>query len=241
MRRNVNAHCVTQFAKHGGMDDAADRLRWARTSRSHYTSGTDAARAYGWTVSTYLGHENGDRAPSRAAAEKYAKAYRVRWEWLLTGNGAPIAPNVVTVVGRVGAGAEIDTDFDQTTPEGLYDIEVPVEIPHDAIAFEVAGDSMWPRYDAGDVVICWREGTDISQITGWEAAVKLSDGRRFLKRIMQGAMPKTYDLESYNAPAIRGVKLEWVSRVNLVVRRGEWKLLNGKSAKAISRKAAAAR
>ena len=214
------------------MKTPGERLIWARLNRTDFTSGTDAARAFGWTVSTYLGHENGDRNPSRAAAERYAARYGVRWEWLLTGQGNPVAPNIVSVMGRIGAGAEIMPDFEQLPPDGLYQIEVPIEIPHDAIAFEVEGDSMWPRYDGGDVVICWREGTDVRQVIGWEAAVRTADGRRYLKRILEGGAPRTFDLESYNAPIIRGVKLDWVSRVNLVVRRGEWKVLNGKTAKA---------
>jgi transcriptional regulator with XRE-family HTH domain len=217
------------FADMQTLRTPGERLIWARLNRSPHLKATEAATAYGWTVSTYLGHENGDRNPSRAAAEKYAARYKVRWEWLLTGKGPPIAPNVVSVMGRIGAGAEILPEFEQIPPDGLFQIEVPIEIPHDAIAFEVEGDSMWPRYDGGDVVICWREGTDVKQVIGWEAAVRTSDGHRYLKRILEGSTPRTFDLESYNAPVIRGVKLDWVSRVNVVIRRGEWKMLNGKT------------
>ena len=74
------------------LETPARRLQWARRQHGKYSNPTDAARAFGWTVSTYLGHENGDRNPSRAAAKKYAKAYRVRWEWLLEGEGQPTTP-----------------------------------------------------------------------------------------------------------------------------------------------------
>lgn len=212
------------------------RLKWARIRDGRFGTGTAAAEAFGWTISTYLGHENGDRNPSREAAQRYASAYGVRWEWILEGEGHPIAPNVVKVIGRVGAGARIDPDFEQVPPEGLFEIEVPIDIPHDAIALEVAGDSMWPRYDGGDVVICWREGSNVQEIIGWEAAVRTADGARYLKRVLQGSTPRTFDLESYNAPVIRDVRLEWASRVNVVVRRGEWKQITRSKKAAVRRK-----
>ena len=236
-RRNVNANCVTQLAKHVDMREISDRLRWAREHRSGYSKPTEAAIAFGWTVSTYLGHENGDRKPSREKAMQYAKAYKIRWAWLLEGHGAPVAPNIVKVVGRVGAsvGGIVDPDIEQLPAEGyLYEIEVPIEIPTDAVAFEVEGESMWPRYDQGDVIICWRQGTNPKEVLGWEAAVQTADGKRYLKRILEGSTPRTFDLESYNAPIMRSVKLEWVSRVNIVVRRGEWKRTS--QSKALSRR-----
>lgn len=222
MRSDVNARCVTQFAKSVGMTDVHERLAWARRHHGLHHTPTDAARAYGWPVSTYLGHENGDRKPSRDAAKKYAEVYGVRWEWLLENEGQPIAANVVKVVGRIGAGGAIDPDFEQVPPEGLFEITVPVDIPKDAVAFEVSGDSMFPRYDDGDVVICWRQGINPREVIGWEAAVQTVEGKRYLKRIVEGSTPKTFDLESYNALPIRSVKLDWVSRVDLVVRRGQW-------------------
>lgn len=227
-RSNVNAPCVTQYAKLVGMEPH-ERLKWARKRQGRYDTATDAARAFGWPVSTYLGHENGDRKPSRKAAEKYAKAYGVRWEWLLTGSGSPTANNRVSVVGKVGAGGSILTDLEQIPPDGLYEIETPIEIPDDSIAFEVDGTSMFPRYDPGDVVICRREGMDISEVIGWEGAIRTSDGQRYLKRVVQGSAPKTFDLESYNAPVIRGVGIEWASRVAVVIRRSDWSRMNKKS------------
>jgi len=127
--------------------------------------------------------------------------------------------------GRVGACAEI-MPVDEQMPDGLYDIDVLAPVPEGAVARQVEGDSMFPRYDAGDVVICWGEPSSTTEIVGWEAAVRTSDGKRYLKRILQGQKKGTFDLESYNAPPIRGVKLEWVSRVHLVVRAGHWQRLS---------------
>ncbi len=52
-----------------------------------FETGTDAARAFGWAVSTYLGYENGDREPGKKAARRLADAFHVDLDWLLTGRG----------------------------------------------------------------------------------------------------------------------------------------------------------
>lgn len=129
--------------------------------------------------------------------------------------------NTIAVRGLIGAGAEIRPDAEQVPPEGLYEIAAPFPIPDGALAFRVEGDSQWPRYDPGDVVICWASGTDVEQVVGWEAAVRTADGHRYLKRILRGSGRGLFDLESYNAPPIRNVKLEWVARVQGVVRAAE--------------------
>lgn len=143
------------------------------------------------------------------------------------------ARSTLPVLGRIGAGAEIAPEEEQIPHEGLFEVEVPFAVPEDAIAFEVAGDSMWPRYDPGDVVLCWRFGGDAERLVGCEAAVKTADGRRFLKRILRGAVRGTYDLESHNAPPIRGVRLEWAAEILSVVRSGQWALARMRTASAV--------
>ena len=143
--------------------------------------------------------------------------------WLLEGVGEPTPGNIVQVVGRIGAGAEILPEFEQIPPEGLYEIEVPFPISNDAIAFQVEGDSMWPRYDPGDVIICWRQGTNVDEVVGWEAAVRTTDGKRYLKRIQRGGSSGNFDLESHNAAPIRGVRIEFAAEIKGVVRTGQWR------------------
>ena len=130
---------------------------------------------------------------------------------------------VIRVRGLVGAGAEIFTEVEQIGHDGLDEIELAVAIDPTSLAFRVKGDSMWPRYDDGDVVICGREGTDLSDIVDWEAAVRTGDGRRFLKRLRAGSKKGLFDLESHNAPPLRDVEIEWASQVAHVVRVGHWK------------------
>jgi phage repressor protein C with HTH and peptisase S24 domain len=221
------------------MEEPSDRLQWARR-RAGYEGATEAARAFGWNENTYRSHENGERGLKRPIAERYAKAFNVSPGWLLTGEGAVERKNIAKVMGYIGAGAEILPEFEQVPPEGLFEIEVPFPIPDDAVAFEVQGDSMWPRYDPGDVIVCWRYAENLQQALGWEAAVRTTDGRRYLKRILEGHRKGVFDLESYNAPTIRGVKLEWVGRVSAVVRAGDWARRSDTGRRRLLRRAVAA-
>lgn len=174
---------------------------------------------------SYVGRlENGERNLSVKNLALFAQALAVTPQTLLAAADEP-KRNVVAVMGRIGAGAEIMPEEEQIPPEGLYEIETPFPLPDDAIAFEVHGESMWPRYDDGDIIICWRQGVVVEEVLGWEAAVKTSNGRRFLKRVLRGADAGTYDLESHNAPPIRGVRLEWVAAIQSVIRSGQWRKL----------------
>lgn len=136
-----------------------------------------------------------------------------------------VKSNTISVMGKIGAGAEISPDEEQVPPEGLFEIETPFPLPDDAIAFEVAGDSMWPRYDPGDIIICHKQGVQAYDVIGWEAAVKTADGKRYLKKIRKAATENLYDLESHNAPPIRDVAIVWSAAVQSVIRMGQWNRL----------------
>ena len=71
------------------LDTPGKRLKWARENRTNYKTASAAARAFGWPLPTYFGHENGDRNPSRNAAKRYAEAYKVDWVWILDGGPLP--------------------------------------------------------------------------------------------------------------------------------------------------------
>jgi phage repressor protein C with HTH and peptisase S24 domain len=135
------------------------------------------------------------------------------------------SPRLVPIMGFVGAGAEINPDFEQVPAEGLKTVDLPFPVPEGLIGFEVTGDSMRPRYDEGDVVLCWRETTrGIETFLGEELAVRTDDDRRFLKRVVPGSRKGTFDLESWNfTPTIKGVRLEWFSEIYLTVRAGQFR------------------
>jgi phage repressor protein C with HTH and peptisase S24 domain len=124
--------------------------------------------------------------------------------WLLEESGAEVTGATVPLMGYMGAGAEIMPDFEQVPPEGLDQFEMPFDIPADLIAFQVRGDSMLPVYHDGHVVFVYREQTrPLEAFFGRDAAVRTSDGRRFIKTVLM----------SFNAKPIENVRLEWIGEV----------------------------
>lgn len=196
------------------MDTIADRLRWARR-RQGFETATDAAKARGWTVSTYLGHENGDRNPSRKLAQKYAKAFRVRWEWLLEGQGAAQAADApVPIVGHVGAGGLVEFSTEQ---QPLDEAPRPPEATQFTVALIVRGDSMPGVAEDGFVVYYdeRREGVT-DDFIGSLCVCWLADGRTLIKRIFRGREPGLFDLVSTAYEPIRDAHITHSAKVTWI-------------------------
>lgn len=141
------------------MDTPGARLKWARETKTKYGTATEAARAFGWTVPTYLGHENGDRNPSRVAAKKYGAAYGVPWAWILEGGPMPgkrQRSGPIATVGEVAAGLWLDVDA-ELDPRDFeqYPISADPLYPIDAqYGLIVRGTSMNRVVEAGQVLHC---------------------------------------------------------------------------------------
>src|ERR1700721_2021547 len=76
---------VMSTPSHPRLDTPYQRLRFAR-EQAGFTHASDAARAIGVGEPTYLGHENGSRGLSRAAA-RHARFFRVSLALLVGGAG----------------------------------------------------------------------------------------------------------------------------------------------------------
>ena len=200
--------------------DPAKRLEKARLARGFQTA-KDAATYFGWSYPTYAQHEQGLRGIPRAAA-KYAKAFRVSEGWLLTGEGHgpdhhKANENEVPLMGYVGAGAEVQPDFEQVPPDGLDQIHIPFPLPGEMIAFQISGDSMLPVYREGMVLIVYREQKRPSEwFFGREAVVRTEEGRRFVKTIMRGNPTTLY---STNAPPIENAVPVWLGEIFAILPR----------------------
>ncbi|WP_312809313.1 XRE family transcriptional regulator [Agrobacterium cavarae] len=148
------------------------RLEEARKAAG-YSTAREAADAIGVSYPTYAAHENGQRGLARAA-ERYARFFNVSLDWLLTGKGdagpkrtgrtpfdAP-PPNArigdklkeggssIPVYGQAVGG--VDGEF-LMNGNILYEVMAPPILSHVSGAYgvSISGDSMWPRYEDGEV------------------------------------------------------------------------------------------
>ena len=140
-------------------------------------------------------------------------------------------------MGYVGAGGDVEPEYEQVPVDGLEQIELahPIGIVLDPIGFLVRGESMMPRFNDGDVAIVERQQTvSIEYLIGDEAVVRTLDGHRFLKRVMPGPAdrPGSVNLVSLNAPTLEGVYVAWASQVRLILPRAGLRRLARSSRKA---------
>jgi repressor LexA len=139
--------------------------------------------------------------------------------------------NAVPIMGRVGAGAVIEPEYEQVPAEGIGEVTLPFPIEEDTIAFEVSGDSMLPKYESGDVIVVYREQRHpLGSFYGEEAVVRLKTGERYLKTVERGKSPSMVNLTSFNAKPILGVKLDWIGEICLTLPRGQIERIKAKTA-----------
>lgn len=198
----------------------------------------EAAEAMGLSLGGYRKLEYGERRLKLEQIHRAAEAFSVTFAEV--GQDVEAPSSSVPVMGYIGAGAEIDPDMEQVPPEGLDQVEVPFAIPDGIIAFEVRGESMYPRYDPGDVLLVYKEQQrPTSSLISEDVAVKVEGGGRFLKRLMRGTKPNTFNLESWNARTIESVRLDWIGEVYLTLRSGQVKRIELRERKAATRRATA--
>jgi repressor LexA len=143
----------------------------------------------------------------------------------------------VPIMGRVGAGGDIEPDYEQVVADELGTVRVPIAMPGELIAFEVKGESMRPRYDAGDIVVVWADQKRATEtFYGEEVAVRTRDGKRYLKTVTQGRTRSVVTLTSWNAKPIENVKLDWIGEIYLVIRAGQIARIAGRREKRARRR-----
>lgn len=160
------------------------------------------------------------KQPRGDVVDKLAGALQLDPDYLARGVQAD-APrsSSIPIVGYLGAGAVVEPDYEQVPPEGLDHVDLPFAIPDDLIAFRVRGTSMQPVYRDGSTIVVYREQKrPIESFYGEEAAVRTSDGRRFIKTITRGTGPNTVNLLSWNDPVpIESVRLLWIGEIFTVM------------------------
>lgn len=162
------------------------------------------------------------RVPS---IDKFAKLAKVLGTTVADLMGeASVVLHQVPIMGFFTAGAEILPDFEKVPPGGLEQINVPFALPAEMIGFLVRDESMLPAYRDGAVVIVFREQRrPVEYFYGAEAAVKSTDGRRYLKTIIRG-QGNTVNLLSCNANPIENVTLDWIGEIFAVLPKPSYRM-----------------
>jgi len=171
---------------------------------------SDLADAVGVNKSFISEIASGKKKPSFETQQAIADALNVDVGALFQSR-RPIA-----VAGRVGAGAHVDLVDANQKGDGLYHVACPDDLPTKGIvAVEVAGDSMLPLIEPGDVILFSRHfiGVDPS-VLARVGICETEDGRALIKVIRPGREVGTFDLYSANA-AVNGpeygVRLKWAA------------------------------
>ena len=122
-------------------------------------------------------------------------------------------------MGRVGAGAVIEPEHEQVPPEGLGEVELPFPISEETIAFEVAGNSMLPKYENGDIIVVFKE----QRASGGEFLRRRGRGpaedRRCPENHRAREIRRPGRSTSFNAKAINAMQLEWIGEICVILPR----------------------
>lgn len=125
-----------------------------------------------------------------------------------------IGTRSVPLTGRIGAGGTIifeDLGVDNPMPK-------PPGFSGPLEALEVIGDSMWPKYNSGDVVYISRSFDGVlPKYIGEFCAVRLDTGETYLKQLMKGDKPGRFTLRSLNAADIDNVSVSWATPIVFVL------------------------
>lgn len=159
--------------------------------------------------------ERGERRLSDVWLEPLSVALNCTYAELLGESEVPI-------IGYVGAGDEVYYFDDYAKGDGIDTVSrPPMSYSGTAIALEIRGSSMMPRYREGWCVIYSRESPwDIDQdIINEDCVVRLPDGRTYLKEVIRGSQKGRFHLISVNARPIENVEIEWAAPVLAVVRK----------------------
>lgn len=199
--------------------DRHDRLRTARVGAGYERQRDVFEHHPSWNRNSYKSNENGNAPFSFETAKTYAKAFGVRAEWLYDGNGTMKAgrPDVVPIIGRVGADNEGTVFLAEGQPRPDY-APMPPGGSEQSVALDVSGHSMRGLVDDGGLIYFDDQHTPPSlEMLGHVVVVETEDGRVLVKRLLRGSEKGLYDLESLSGPTLRDIKIRWAAHITFII------------------------
>lgn len=194
----------------------AQRIKAIR--QAHGLTQTEFAEALGTTQSTVTRWEKGS-VPGGDQLQRIADFANTTVERLMgTADLAASPPNLIPVVGFVGAGAAVLPYDDFARGDGLDYVERPPFLKGQMVAVEVRGDSLLPVAEDGWRLVYTGEQTLLeADVLNKLCVVQLADGRALVKRVIRGSAPGRYHLLSTNAPIIEDVEIVWAAPVKAII------------------------
>lgn len=205
------------------MSERHDRLRTARIGAGFKTQ-AEAVRRFGFNPNTYKSNENGNAPFSYDQAEEYARAYRIRAEWLYAGRGPMKEGGGVPIIGRVGADPE--GRVIRTVGQAANDsVPMPTGGTSDSVAVEVDGHSMRGFADDGALVYFENQKTPPTEdMIGEIVVVQIASGEDesadedvLVKRLQRGSEPGLFNLESIAGPLMTDVRIRWAAEIIQII------------------------
>lgn len=199
---------------------AADTVggRLQRLRLDHQLSQEDLASILGITRTMISKYEDNTHPMTPEALRRVASRFDVTPSFILFGDVVEYAHRSAPIVGRVGAGAEVEA-VQEANPE--Y-VEVPADFDGGR-AFRVEGDSCLPIFEPGDVLVVRDRAASEGEFLNRYCVVETADGFGYVKRVVRGAtVPgrgQLYTLESPNAEEISNVQIRSARPVQLRILR----------------------
>ena len=191
-----------------------ERLKYMRKNTKNINQ-TELSNIMGVKQSTISRWENGVDEPEHDHIRALADYFKCTTDYLLGTDSLLENPRVTNVVGYVGAGGINIPYDDYAHGDGMEEVETPPGLTETSVAVKVAGDSMYPAYEDGDIIFYIRNGVDIdeSECIGRQCIIKVTEGPIYIKRLSRGSSSGLYHLESHNAPPMHDKAIDWAARV----------------------------
>lgn len=219
--RQIRTLWTTNFWHNLHMESPKDRLKQARIAAGFPTP-TSVAEAFPRevNVNTIISNENGNRAISKAYANKYAKIFNVKAGWLLYGekDDAFSSPSTVKDVPRISwVSAGQLSDHDSVERIDDFPTVQAVDLPDGAwIALTVEGDSMNKISPPGSIIFVNMKDKRLVHNACYVVADE--SGAATYKRYRQNEMP-SFKPASYHEvkPPILNGEIRVIGRVRRTV------------------------
>ena len=170
------------------------------------------AELMGTTKNQLIKLEKGDRRLTLDWIGRAADALGISAADIVAG-----APNVVPLVGYVGAGAE--AHFYATADDPNETVPAPDNWTPEMVAVEIRGESLGELFDHW-LVFYDRVKTPVTaDLIGRLCVVGLPDGRVLVKKIKASRATGVYHLLSNTEAPILDVEIDWAAKVKTMVPR----------------------